>query len=536
MLSRAKITLFTIIFCYFVIIGRFFFWQIIKGPSLYRQAISQTQKPTKIIPTRGKILDSNNLPLVITQTFYQMSLYKPELKTDLNQLIVKIKTTHSELSPADQKLLDNFLSNPNQKWITLNQNFLYQELVDYRDPGISFVPVNKRFYPEDNLAKNVLGFPTTGLEAYYQKQFQGKTGFSWESKDATGKTIANKQSWQDEAKNGLDLHTSINRGIQSLIESSLKLGIEKYQADSGAITIIQPQTGNIIAMASLTNEATPSAVKNNVIADLFEPGSIFKPLIVSMALDQKAIDTNYICTKCGSPHAIGQYTISNWDNALHPNSTLQDIIKNSDNIGMSYIIQRLGQEKFLDYFGRLGLNRKTNIDLQGESKPLVKTNWPEIDLATASFGQGLAVTQIQMLTAFNAIANDGVLVSPHFANYFTDDNNQIISHPNHTSPVFLPSTIRDVKSILKYAVENGVTAKFKPDDLEVCAKSGTAQVAVLGGYTDSSTIASYIGFSPCQNPKFTMIVTINNPRSSPWGSSTAAPIWYDIADKINNLL
>ncbi len=536
MISRIKITIFTIIFCYIVIIGRFFYWQIIQGPSLYRQAISQTLKPTKIIPVRGHILDSDNRPLVISQTIYRMSLYKPELKIDLLQLINQINLSHLDLSPADKKLLENFSNNSQQKWITLNHNFPHSELKDYQDNGISFTPQSQRLYPEKDLAKSVLGYSTTGLEAYYQKQLQGKTGFSWESKDATGKTIVNKQSWHDDAKNGLDLHTSLNRGIQSLVENTLKEGLNTYQADSGAITIIQPQTGSVIAMIGLTNEATPSAVKNSVITDLFEPGSIFKPLVVSMALDNQSIDTNFVCTKCGSPHTIGQYTITNWDNQLHPNSTLQDIIKNSDNIGMSYIIQRLGLEKFLDYFNRLGLGQKTNIDLQGESKPVVKTDWPEIDLATASFGQGLAVTQIQMLTAFNTIANDGVLVSPHLVNYFTDENNQIITRPNHTQPVFSATTIQDVKSILKYAVENSVVTKFKSADLEVCAKSGTAQVAVKGGYTDSNTIASYIGFSPCHNPKFTMIVTINNPRSSPWGSSTAAPIWFEIADKINNLL
>lgn len=534
--SRAKITLLTIIFCYVVVVGRFFFWQIIKGPSLYRQAISQTLKPTKIVPTRGKILDSDNQPLAITQTTYQMSIYKPELKIDLNQLINKISIDHPDITATDKKLLNNLLTVQNQKWITLNQNFYYSELAAYRDPGISFAPISKRFFPEGDLAKSVLGFSTTGLEAYYQKQLQGKTGFSWESKDATGKTIANKQSWEDEAKNGLDLHTSIHRGIQSLVENSLRNGLETYKADSGAITIIQPQTGSIIAMIGLNNEATPSAVKNSVIADLFEPGSIFKPLVVSMALDQGAIDTNYVCGKCGSPHTIGQYAITNWDGELHPNSSLQDIIKNSDNIGMSYIIQRLGKEKFLNYFSQLGLGQKTNIDLQGESKPIVKTEWPEIDLATASFGQGLAMTQIQALTAFNSIANNGVLVNPHVVNYFSDEGGQTIIRSNRSHRVFSIDTTKKVKDILKYAVENGVTSKFKPDDLEVCAKSGTAQVAVKGGYTDSSTIASYIGFSPCHDPKFTMVVTINNPRSSPWGSSTAAPIWYDIADKINNLL
>jgi cell division protein FtsI/penicillin-binding protein 2 len=323
-----------------------------------------------------------------------------------------------------------------------------------------------------------------------------------------------------------------------LAENALFSGIEKYSADSGSITIMNPQTGAIIAMTSLTAtaSATASAYKNPIIANLFEPGSIFKPLVVSMTLNSHTIDTDFICTKCNKPHQIGQYSISNWDNSLHPDSSLQDIIKNSDNIGMSYVIQTLGLNNFLHYFQLLGLNRKTGIDLQGETKPPEKNSWPEIDLATAAFGQGFAITQIQMLQAFNVIADDGLMPKSHLVEYF-DDGNQIVN--NNLSPpakIFDLETIQKVKSILKYAVENGVVAKFKPDNLEVCAKSGTAQVAVKGGYSDSSTNASYVGFSPCQNPKFTMIITISNPRSSPWGSSTAAPIWFELASKITPLL
>jgi cell division protein FtsI/penicillin-binding protein 2 len=257
---------------------------------------------------------------------------------------------------------------------------------------------------------------------------------------------------------------------------------------------------------------------------------------MAMALDTNSINKDFICTKCDRPHQIGQYSISNWDNSLNPNSSLQDIIKNSDNIGMSYIIANLGLKNFLNYFPRLGLTQKTGIDLQGEIKPLSKNSWPEIDLATASFGQGFAITQIQMLTAFNTIANNGQLVKPHFVNYF--QNNDVIIPNNTAKPIqiYKLDTMVEMKRILKYAVENGVVAKFKPENLEVCAKSGTSQIAVKGGYSDSSTIASYIGFSPCNDPKFTMIVTINNPKSSPWGSSTAAPIWYEIAQKLQPLL
>jgi cell division protein FtsI/penicillin-binding protein 2 len=302
---------------------------------------------------------------------------------------------------------------------------------------------------------------------------------------------------------------------------------------------MESQTGQILAMTSLvaTSSATPSASKNAAIADLFEPGSIFKPIIMTMALDQKAIDPSFICEKCNSPRTIGEYTITNWDNSTHPNATLKDIILNSDNIGMSYIITKLGLNNFLHYYQKLGLNQRTGIDLQGEAKPTVKNNWPEIDLATASFGQGIVVTQINMLQAFNTIANNGQLIKPKIAKYYSNNIDQIF-YPKKQIPVqvFSPEIVSQMKEILKYAVENGVVNQFRPKNLEVCAKSGTAQIAIKGAYTDSATIASYIGFSPCDNPKFTLIVTINNPKSSPWGSSTAAPIWYELASKINHLL
>jgi cell division protein FtsI/penicillin-binding protein 2 len=539
--QRLKIITITVSFCYLLVIGRLFYWQIIKNPDLGQKVINQNYKPEVITPNRGKIYDSNNYPLVLNQTFYQLSIYKPDLKIKTDNLLNFIKNIHPNLNSEDIVQITNFIGNPNLKWLTLKSLFSNDQKQSFHDPGLTFTINNLRYYPEKNLGSLLLGSVSTGgLENYYQKQLSGKYGFSWQNVDATGKTILTKPGWYLDPHDGLNLHTSVNRQIQYLAETTLTNGINQYHADSGSITIINPQTGGILAMTSFTATqsaiATASAYKNPIISDLFEPGSIFKPLIVSMALDLHTINTDYICTKCDKPHQIGEYSISNWDNSLHPNSSLQDIIKNSDNIGMSYIISTIGLDNFLHYFQTLGLDRKTGIDLQGEAKPMSKTIWPEIDLATASFGQGFAITQIQMLQAFNTIANDGLMPKPHLIDYF-DDNGQIIRN-NFSSPtkIFNPETIQKVKTILKYAVENGVVAKFKPDNLEVCAKSGTAQVAIKGGYSESATNASYVGFSPCQNPKFTMIVTINNPKSSPWGSSTAAPIWFELASQITPLL
>lgn len=527
---------------------RLFYWQVIKSPELKEKAMNQAYKLEKIIPERGLIYSSDNFPLVLNQTIYQVSIYKPNLKDDLDNVLNKIDQVFPNFKLDNNIIIDKFKSNSNQKWITFNSYFNDNQKNQLEIPGLEFQKINKRYYPENLMAKDLIGIISKdyngiqigygGLEAFYQKQLKGKTGFIWAPQDAMGKTILNKKSWSSEAVNGRDIFTFINRSAQFYVEKLLQDGIDKFSADSGSITIMEPKTGAIIAMTSLssTSSATMSSIRNPAISDLFEPGSIFKPIIVSMALDTKSIDTNYICTQCNRPNVIGKYFISNWDNELHPNSSLQDIIKNSDNIGMSHIIAKLGLKNFLSYYQKLGLSQKTGIDLQGEAKPSLKTEWPEIDLATASFGQGIVVTQINMLQAFNTIANDGTLVKPKVVNYFTEGD-KVIKNKNQTgTKVFSDQTIKDIKDILKYAVENGVVAQFRPKNLEVCAKSGTAQIAVGGEYTDSSTIASYIGFSPCSNPKFTMIVTINNPKSSPWGSSTAAPIWYELASKLNDLL
>lgn len=550
MIQRYRLLLTALLLCFFIIASKFFYWQVVKSSDLKEKALSQTYKLETQIPARGQILSSDDFPLALNQTNYQISFYKPNLKDSLDSLFQKIDSIHPNFISENQNILNNFKDNSKQLWIDIPTLFSDSEKKQIQDiPGITIRQNQARYYPESKLAKDLLGFIAKdeqgsaigygGLEAYYNKKLQGKTGFILAPQDATGKTILTKSSWTSPSIDGQNIHTSIDRSIQYQTEKILSEGIEKYKADSGSITIMKTDTGQILAMSSMvaTSSATPSASKNPAIADLFEPGSIFKPIVMTMALDQHSINTDYICDGCNHPLTIGEYTITNWDNSIHPNATIKDIILNSDNIGMSYIIKRLGLDNFLKYYQKLGLNQKTGIDLQGETKPTLKNNWPEIDLATASFGQGIVVTQINMLQAFNTIANNGQLVHPKVADYFSDNlDRTYLSKNKNKTDVFSSESTTQMKSILKFAVENGVVNQFRPKNLEVCAKSGTAQVAVKGGYTDSATIASYIGFSPCNNPKFTMIVTIDNPKSSPWGSSTAAPIWFELASKVNNLL
>ncbi|PJE66699.1 hypothetical protein COU93_02915, partial [Candidatus Shapirobacteria bacterium CG10_big_fil_rev_8_21_14_0_10_36_6] len=350
--NRLKAVNLTIIFAFTIVMARLFYWQIIMGPTIRADNISQNSKLQKILPKTGKILSSDNFPLSLGVKAYKLSIYKPNLKINLNELFKKI----DKIKPntiLNNNIQINNLNNPQIKWVTLNGTFDQIQKQQLTIPGIEFEESSFRYYPEGNLAKNII----TNLESFYRRILFGKTGFSLSSIDGTGQTILTKRNWRQSETNGQDIKTSLNRQVQIILTDTLTKGLEIYQAKSASGTIIDPSTGLIIAMSSIQSDTTPN---NNIdnISNLFEPGSIFKPLVVAMALDSKKIDTDFICSDCSKPRVLGQYTINNWDNTFHPNSTLSDIIKNSDNIGMSNIIQRLDKDNFIKYFHALKLDSK----------------------------------------------------------------------------------------------------------------------------------------------------------------------------------
>ncbi|HRT40109.1 MAG TPA: penicillin-binding protein 2 [Candidatus Woesebacteria bacterium] len=527
--QRIKTLSISIIILFGLILAKFFYYQIIKSFSLREKELAQLYQTEKILPLRGEIRDTTDFPLVSNVTLYQLAIYKPNLKNDLVDIFNQIDRIKPGFIKNNQNAINLFAGNKNQLWYVFPTLFNQTEQESIKLAGVTFKKVQKRFYPEDKLAQPVLN----GLEKYYDKQLSGKTGFTLSPKDAIGNPLLTQKGWNIKSVDGLHLHTFLRRDIQFYVEKTLKEGSEQYQADSAWAIVMNVQNGGIIAMANI--EASPSG-RNMAISDLFEPGSIFKPLVVAMALDSHQITPDYTCPRCDQDRIIGDDTITNWNGQHHPQTNLQDTIKNSDNISMTYIIDKLGLERFKNYYQQLGLEQKSGIDLQGETKPLSKNYWSAIDLAAASFGQGLALTPIQFLQAFNTLANDGFLVQPRVVEYLQSDNSRIMVKNRQPRRVFNQTITDEVKNLLKYSVETGPLNRLKPKDMEVCAKSGTAQVAVEGHYTEDKTIASYVGFWPCSKPQFIMLVTLNSPRTSPWGSETAAPIWYQLADKISDLL
>jgi len=548
MTFKNKLKLFNYIVIIFLILAtvKLFQLQIVNGNQLKKQSFSQSYQLKKNNPIRGTIYSADNFPITSSITKYQVSIYKPNI-TDQDQLINQINQTITDIDQTDTDIIDSFFQNPNQKWISLKTYINKPQLSLLLDiDGLNFNPIEQRIYPENELfsdilgvlAKNKNGFNTGygGLEGYYNQQIEGKPGYLWQTKDAIGQMIFTSLNWKNPKIDGTNLFTFLNRDFQFILDQELTTGLIQTQAESITGIIVESHTGAILAMT--TKHASPSAttkLTNPAIASIYEPGSIFKPLVVSIGLDSRSIDIGFTCPNCNQNRFIDGYEIANWNFENHPDTNLTDIIKNSDNIGMTYVMDQIELDTFLTYSHLLGLSRKTGIDLQGEAKPNFDKNyWSKIEKATAAFGQGFAITPIQMIMAFNALATDGNLLTPRLVNQLTAGTDSKSTKAVSTK-VFSDSTIKHIKSILNYNINNSNLTKLNTKNLDVCGKSGTAQVA-SGGVYGQDTIGSFVAFSPCQSPLYTMMILVQFPKSSPWGVSTAAPIWFKIANRMEFFL
>ena len=272
--------------------------------------------------------------------------------------------------------------------------------------------------------------------------------------------------------------------------------------------------------------------KNPIVASSYEPGSTFKVLIMAAGIEEGVISPETICDQtCDQPVEIGQYTIKTWNNKYIKDQTMTDVLAHSDNTGMIFVGRKLGKEKLIEYIKKFGIGSKTGIDLQEESATALRTNWSEVDLATATFGQGLATTAVQMATAVSAIANGGNLITPHVVKEVRGTD-VIEIKPQIGPRVVSKETAESVTGMMVAAVDKGDAKWARPKGYKIAGKTGTAQIAVGGSYDATKTIASFIGFAPADDPKFVMITKLTEPTSSQWGSETAAPLWFDIAKDV----
>lgn len=597
---RLRVVRFIFFLAILVVILRLGYWQIVRAEDLSVMAEAQRVSKKEIKPSRGTIYFSDRSTLATTQPSYllfaqpktiigvESELARDQTNTgdwgakkdyfsgklaevffDLEQsrkLPIEA-TTEAQLKEIEDNkkqlfkdIKDDIFKKIDRDlyWVSLNREVDSpdkERLENLNLKGIGYELSTMRYYPEGSSSAHLLGFVGSdvyggdtgyfGLEGFYNGELRGKGGTYVQEKDALGLPILIGKFIDRDALEGKSLVLNIDRTIQHMAEEKLKAGMEKYGAKGGSVVIMDPNTGGILAMASFPNydpsypfDFPKDYHKNPITADSYEPGSTFKVLVMAAGINEGVVKPDTRCNICEGPLNLAGFTIRTWNNQYTANSTMTDVIVHSDNIGMVFVARKLGLDKFYTYLDKFGLGKPTNVDLEDDSSPTLrlKDELKEIDLATASFGQGIPVTALQLVRAVGAIANDGKLMEPHIVAEIIGQGKTYKVAPRIVSEPIKPETARQVTEIMVQAVDRGEAQFYKKklgvEDYKIAGKTGTAQIPIKGHYDANKTIASFVGFAPADNPKFVMLVRYTEPTSSIYGADTAAPTFFEIAKEI----
>lgn len=563
--------------CIFMLLGcllaRLGYWQLIKGADLRAVAANQYQRRIAYEGQRGAIYTADNFLLVSNEPVFNLFgqphlLDQPasELSRQLLPYLTPyIVTEWEKATPSgtlaqaiqeNQTDLITKLSRTDTKWVSLFKDLRKPDMEAIKSlnlRGITFEEAAARRYPEASMAAQVLGFVGHnaqgeatgyfGVEGALNKELQSPEELRTIEADALGGRLGSAQDHL--SPHGRDVILTIRRDIQHMAETALKAGLERYGAAAGEVIIMQPKTGRILAMASYPNydpgeyqHYDPAVYKNPSVSSLYEPGSTFKTLTVAAGIDAGVITPETQCPRCETARTISGYRLKTWNDQYTPNITMTDALAKSDNTAMIFIAEELGAQRFGSYLQRFGIGQPSQVELQEDTSAHFPEKWGPVELATRSFGQGISTTSLQLLKAINAIANQGKLMRPLIVEKVSNPATQEVIEvpPFVEAQVISPQTAQTVTQMMINAAGHGEAQWTASRTHIVAGKTGTAQIAIDGKYDSSKTIASFVGFAPAHDPQFIMLVKLTEPTSSPWAAETAAPLWYQIANKLYLLL
>ena len=527
---------FLTIFC--LIVLRLFFIQVLH-PDLQHDYLSTR----KLQPERGKVFDRNGEPIVMNQILYHL-FFEPQLISDKDKTALSI----AQVLKVDVASISARIDKT-KKWTSVLGGISKQDkdtILKLNLSGMGFDEQWSRYYPDASIAAHLAGFVgkdedgidvgRSGVEGFYDKDLGGLPGLVRSDLDPQGRPIFLGTQERIDPENGRDLYLTIDKSVQMLVKEKLASGLEKYGAKEGCAIIANPNTMEILALSCLPDydpdtyyKFSNGVFRNSAISDSYEPGSTFKPLVIAAGIEAGLVKPDTIYNE-DSPIKVGEYTIRTWNNTYEGKITLTRALEKSSNVAMVFVGSKLGNERLFAAIQNYGFGSYTNIDLEGEASGFLKPkkDWYPIDYSTATFGQGLAVTPIQMITAFASIINGGKLMKPYVVKELKGETTQNVD-PQFIRQIINKKTSDQIKQMLLSTIENGETKYLRPEGYQIGGKTGTAQIPIEGHYDATKTIASFIGFSPIKNPKFIGLVIVKEPKSSQWGSETAAPIFFEIA-------
>jgi len=536
---------------------------------LKRQGEIYSGELVNIVPTRGKIYDRWGHLLAGNETVYEIGVdmwanINPEtlalaasvvLGSDYNETLAAL-SRQASVNYAHY-VLDSY-GTPEE--VEQLQSLIAQMEANPKDSGVSsdgrphsmrglvFKPYLQRIYPEKNLAANILGFVSRepnsvyGVEGYFDELLSGVPKEYWLPYDP------NRAAELPDFSEGASLILTIDREIQAIVEGILDASIQQTGSHAGTIVIMDPVTGEILAMASSprlnineywrVKEIFDEEQVFNMAIHSYEPGSVFKVLTMAAALDSGKVepDTTFIDT---GVIQVGGIPIYNWNRAAWGPQTMLGCLQHSLNVCLAWVSTEVGAAQYYDYMQKFGLGHPTGIELEFEVSGHLKlpgdSDWYEADLGTNAFGQGIAVTPVQMLMAVSAIANNGQMVAPRIIQGVVNKERQYNTSPQITGTPISAETAHTLNEMLAVSLEEEASDALVPG-YRVAGKTGTAEIPTPSGYTSNMTNASFVGWGPVDDPKFIVYIWLEKPTSSPWGSVVAAPVFRDVVQRLVVLL
>lgn len=543
---RLRITTILVFFCLlaFIVAGRAFQLQVLKRDQLCKLAERQYKNKIPLVPKRGTIYSKGYEELAVTVEVDSVYAEPDEIEAPK----LAAKRLAPVLSVSRRELEDRLSTSKSFVWLARKVSPSLIERVKSLDiHGIGFVKENRRFYPNAELASHVVGFSGIdgsglgGIELAQDAQIKGKVEFVRAERDALGKRTLPKDLGFEDYLTGNSIVLTIDKTIQYTAEKELANAVRKSGAKGGTAIVMDPKTGEVLAMANYPqfnpndlSSYPQAALKNKAIVDTYEPGSTFKVFLLAAALEEGVVKPGdkFFCEN-GSMEFAGRVI---HDTHKHGTLTVREIMKVSSNIGSVKIAAKLGKERYYDYLTSFGFGSPTGIELKGEGRGILRSmnTWSKLEMANVSFGQGVSVTPLQLTTAFSALANGGYLMKPYLVKDILDKDGKVIkrNQPQIVKKIISGETASKVTEMLRDAVAEGGTGTAAAlAGYDVAGKTGTAQKVSGGrGYAGNKHVASFIGFVPAQSPELVVLVAIDEPEGIQYGGVVAAPAFKAIAE------
>jgi stage V sporulation protein D (sporulation-specific penicillin-binding protein) len=537
--------------------SRLAYWQVAQHGRLTSQAQAQYREYVELPAVRGAIFDRNLTQLVVNTTVYSAFVSPDQVPSNERDSVAQGLATVLGVDKA--KTLATLETNAKFAYIARRfPKAKADQLSALKLPGVGLEPETQRSYlpgiaPGTTLASNLLGFVdwtgngNYGLEQKYQAALAGTPGYISSFRDLANREIVLGTHTHQDPVNGSDLVLSLDANIQYAAEQALAAGVKTDNAESGSVLVMDPQTGGVVAWADYPsynandfNHTDPAMFKDNVLSYVYEPGSVMKVVTLSGAMNAGAIAPNTVINDPGVL-SVGGYSIYDWDRRNHGNIDYTYVLEHSLNVGAMKAMQAEGHDAFYKNLQAFGLTQPSGVDVAGENFiPLPSASqMADAQYATASFGQGIDVNMVQMLSAVNVVANGGKYAQPHLVERVGTRVNPVLLQPQRQ--VISADAAAKMTTMMQAVVQSGSgwTSRVPGFQLDQCGKTGTSQIPVNGQYTQD-VWASFVGFLPAQHPRFTMIVVIRKPHypgaQYDWtmndGYLTAAPIWQKIAQTL----